>query len=144
MSQIFSWVFWIWGFEGGIGPPTLGDLIVPPGPFFQITKHLNLVDLAQRAKFLCGCYELEVLKVELAFQRMGDPKIVLGPRFQITKHLNLVVLAPGAKIFCRCFEFEALKVEMALQRAKDLIVPPGPRFHEFSTHFSKIISSPTS
>jgi hypothetical protein len=82
--------------------------------------------------------------VELAFQRMGDPKIVLGPRFQITKHLNLVVLAPGAKIFCRCFEFEALKVEMALQRAKDLIVPPGPRFHEFSTHFSKIISSPTS
>jgi hypothetical protein len=44
------------------------DLIVPPGPQFQITKHLNLAVLAQRAKKIRGYFEFEVLKVEL------DPK----------------------------------------------------------------------
>jgi hypothetical protein len=32
---------------------------------FQITKHLNLVVLSQRANFFGGCFEFKVLKVEL-------------------------------------------------------------------------------
>jgi hypothetical protein len=34
-------------------------------PNFQITKHLNLVVLLQRAKKTGGCFEFKVLKVEL-------------------------------------------------------------------------------
>jgi hypothetical protein len=49
----------------------VGDLIIPLGPQFQITKHLNLAVLAQGAKFLNGCFEFEVLKVELALQHVG-------------------------------------------------------------------------
>jgi hypothetical protein len=41
------------------------DLIMPPGPRFQVTKHLNLAVLAQGAKLFCGSFEFEVLKVEL-------------------------------------------------------------------------------
>jgi hypothetical protein len=44
----------------------VGDLIIPPGPQFQITKRLNLTNLAQRANFFVGCFEFEALKVELA------------------------------------------------------------------------------
>jgi hypothetical protein len=79
---------------------------------FQITKHLNLVVLFQRAKFFGGCFEFKVLKVELDPQRVGDLIIPSGPQFQITKHLNLALLAKGANFFCRCFAFEALKVEL--------------------------------
>jgi hypothetical protein len=64
---------------------------------FQITKHLNLVVLFQRAQFFGGCFEFKVLKVELDPQRAGDLIIPLGPQFQITKHLNYVILAQSAK-----------------------------------------------
>jgi hypothetical protein len=84
---MYLWVFRIRGFEGGIGLQHVGDLIVPPGPQFQITKHLILVVSFQRAKFFGGCFKFEVLKVELAPQRMGELIIPLGPQFQITKHL---------------------------------------------------------
>jgi hypothetical protein len=90
----------------------VGDLIVPFGPRFQITKHLNLAILAQGAKFFCGCFEFEILKVELDPQRVGELIVSPEPRFQITKLLNLVVLAQGAKISCGCKEFEDLKVEL--------------------------------
>jgi hypothetical protein len=49
----------------------VGDLIVPLGPRFQITKHLYLAALAKGAKLFCGSFEFEVLKVELVPQRMG-------------------------------------------------------------------------
>jgi hypothetical protein len=61
-------------------------------PQVQITKHLKLVDLAQKAKFLSGCFELEALKVGLAPQRVGDLLIPLVHWFQINKHLNLGIL----------------------------------------------------
>jgi hypothetical protein len=93
----------------------MGELIIPSGPQFQITKHLYLAVLAKVIKLFCGCFEFEVLKVELAPQCVGDLIIPLGPQFQITKHLNLAVLAQGAKFLNGCFEFEVLKVELALQ-----------------------------
>jgi hypothetical protein len=71
-----------------LDPQRMGDLIIPLGPQFQITKHLNLAFLAKGAKFFCGCFEFEVLKVELIPQHVGDLIIPLGPQFQITKHLN--------------------------------------------------------
>jgi hypothetical protein len=84
----------------GLAPQCMGDLIVPPGPRFQITKHLNFADLAQRATFFRGCSEFDAkLKVEMAPQRVGDLIIPLGPQFQITKHLNLAILAEGANSF---------------------------------------------
>jgi hypothetical protein len=43
-----------------LDPKSMGDLIIPPGPQFQITKHLNLVLLFQVAKFFRGCFEFEV------------------------------------------------------------------------------------
>jgi hypothetical protein len=55
-----------------VDPQREGELVVPPGPRFQIIKNLNLVDLVQRAKFLCGCFEFEVLKVEVDPQRVGS------------------------------------------------------------------------
>jgi hypothetical protein len=71
-----------------LDPQRAGDLIVPLGPQFQITKHLYLAVLAQGAKMFCGCFEFEVLKVELDLQRVGDLIIPPRPRFQITKHQN--------------------------------------------------------
>jgi hypothetical protein len=43
------------------------------GARFQITKHLNLADLVEGAKFFCGCFELEASKVELAPNAWGTP-----------------------------------------------------------------------
>jgi hypothetical protein len=88
-----------------LAPQLVGDLIIPLGPQFQITKHLNLAFLAKGAKFFGGCFEFVVLKVELAPQCIGELIIPLGPQFQITKHLYLVVLARVVKFFCGCFEF---------------------------------------
>jgi hypothetical protein len=85
------------------------------GPQFQITKHLNLADLAQITKFFHGCFEFEVLKVELDSERLGDHIIPPVPRFQILKHLYIAILAQRAKLFCGFFEFEVLNVELALQ-----------------------------
>jgi hypothetical protein len=94
---------------------------------FQITKHLKLVVLLQRAKFLCGCFEFEVLKVGLAPQRAGDLLIPPVRGFQITKHLKLADLAQRAKFLGGCFKFKALKVELAPQRMGDLLIPLGPQ-----------------
>jgi hypothetical protein len=96
-----------------LDPQCVGDLIIPLGPRYQITKHLNLAVLAKAITFFGGCFGFKVLTVELNPQCMGDLKIPLGSQFQITKHLNLVLLFQRATFFCRCFEFEALKVEMA-------------------------------
>jgi hypothetical protein len=74
-----------------LDPQCVGDLIIQPGPRFQITKHLNLANFALGAKLFCGSFEFELLKVELILQRVGDPRILLGPRFKITKHLNLAI-----------------------------------------------------
>jgi hypothetical protein len=57
MKQMFLWVFWILGFEGGIGPQRMGDLIILPRPRFQITKHLILTTLTQGANIFGGCFE---------------------------------------------------------------------------------------
>jgi hypothetical protein len=76
-----------------LDPQCVEDLIIPPGPRFQITKHINLVVLAQGANIFYGCFEFEALKVELDPQRVEDFIIPLGPRFQITKIINLAVLA---------------------------------------------------
>jgi hypothetical protein len=65
-----------------LDPQCARDLIIPLGPQFQITKHLNLADLAQRAKFFHGCFEFEVLKVELDPQHVGDLIIHWGPSFK--------------------------------------------------------------
>jgi hypothetical protein len=59
-----------------------GDLIIPLGPQFQITKHLNLDGLAQRAKKIRGCFEFEAWKVELEPQHLGDLLIPPGPNFK--------------------------------------------------------------
>jgi hypothetical protein len=91
-----------------LDPQSVGDLIIPPGPQFQITKHLNFVILTQGANTFCRCFEFEALKVEMDPQRMGNLLIPLGPQFQITKHLNLAILVHGAKMFFGFFEFEAL------------------------------------
>jgi hypothetical protein len=37
-----------------LDPQRVDDLIIPLGPQFQITKHLNLAFLAQGAKFFVG------------------------------------------------------------------------------------------
>jgi hypothetical protein len=66
----------------------VGDLLIPPGPRFQITKYLNLAVLAEGAKFFCRYFEFEVLKVEMDPECTGDLIIPLGFQFQITKHLN--------------------------------------------------------
>jgi hypothetical protein len=58
----------------------MGDLIIPRGPRFQITKHLNLAILSKVVNFFHGCYEFEVLKVELAPQRMGVPHRSTGAK----------------------------------------------------------------
>jgi hypothetical protein len=50
----------------------VGDLIIPLGPRFQITKYPNLAIFALEAKFFCGCLEFEALKVGLAPQHVGD------------------------------------------------------------------------
>jgi hypothetical protein len=71
-----------------LDPEYVGDLITLLGPPFQITEHLNLADLAQGAKFFCGCFEFEVLKVEFVPQHVEVLIIPPGPQFQITKHLN--------------------------------------------------------
>jgi hypothetical protein len=62
-----------------LDPKSVGNLIIPPGPQFQITKHLNLVVLFQRAKFFHRCFEFEVLKVELDPKCIGDLIIPPGP-----------------------------------------------------------------
>jgi hypothetical protein len=62
----------------GLAPHRMEDLLLLPGPQFQITKHLKLANLAQRAKFLHGCFEFEALKVGLALKSMGDLLIPLG------------------------------------------------------------------
>jgi hypothetical protein len=41
-----------------LDPKSMGDLIIPPRPQFQITKHLNLVVLFQKAKFFVGVLNL--------------------------------------------------------------------------------------
>jgi hypothetical protein len=89
-----------------LAPQCMGDLLFPLGPQFQITKHLRLVVLLQRAKFFCGCFEFEALKVELDPKSVGDLIIPPGPQFQVTKHLNLVFLFHRTKFYRRCFEFE--------------------------------------
>jgi hypothetical protein len=86
-------------------PQCVGDLTVPPGPRFQITKHLNLAILAKGAKMFCGCFEFEVLKVELDPKHVDDLFIPSGPQFKITKHLNLAVLAQGANFFVGVLNF---------------------------------------
>jgi hypothetical protein len=85
-------------FEGGIGPLTRRGPHNSTAAQLQITKHLNLVVLAEEANFFCGCFEFEALKVELAPQYVGDLRIPLRARFQITKHLNLAVLVQGGKL----------------------------------------------
>jgi hypothetical protein len=60
---------------------SMGDLIIPSRPQFQITKHLNLAILTQGAKMFCRCFEFEALKVELDPQCIGDLLIPPGPPF---------------------------------------------------------------
>jgi hypothetical protein len=48
-----------------LDPQRVGDLIIPPGSRFQITKHLNLAFFALGAKMFCGRFEFEAFKVEL-------------------------------------------------------------------------------
>jgi hypothetical protein len=56
----------------GLAPQRVGDLLIPLGSRVEITKHLKLVVLLQGTKILCGCFEFEALKVDLAPQRVGD------------------------------------------------------------------------
>jgi hypothetical protein len=72
----------------GLVPQHVGNLLIPLESQVEITKHLKLVVLLQRAKLFCGCFEFEALKVGLALQRVGDLLIQPGPQFQITKHLK--------------------------------------------------------
>jgi hypothetical protein len=53
----------------------------------------------------CGCFEFEVLKVELDPKHVDDLFIPSGPQFKITKHLNLAVLAQGANFFVGVLNF---------------------------------------
>jgi hypothetical protein len=125
--KICWWMFAIWGFEGGIGPPTFW------GP-----QNFNgaLISNHQTSKFSLFCLKSENLlvgvcnlrfsKVELDTEReprllfrvlnwgldggigphrVRDLKIPPWPRFQITKHLNLAILAQGTKCSYGCFEF---------------------------------------
>jgi hypothetical protein len=64
----------------GLAPQCMGDLLIPLMPWVQITKHLKLAVLLQRAKFFCGYFEFEALKVGLAPQRVGDLLIPLVPQ----------------------------------------------------------------
>jgi hypothetical protein len=75
-----------------LDPQRMGDLIIPPRPWFQFTKHLILTTLTQGANIFGRCFEFQALKVELDLRRMGELIIPPRPRFQITKHLNLDIL----------------------------------------------------
>ena len=116
----------------------MGDFITPLGHRFQITKHLNLAILALGAKYFCGCFEFEALKVELDPQRTGGLITWLEYWFQITKHLNLAIFGIGDKFFCGFFEFVALKVELDPQYLEDFITPSGPRF-EITKYLNLVI-----
>jgi hypothetical protein len=63
----------------------VGDLIIPPRPRFQITKHLNLAVFALGPKIFCGCFEFEALKVELDPQCMGDFIICSRHSYEVLK-----------------------------------------------------------
>jgi hypothetical protein len=52
--------------------------LIPSGWGCQITKHLKLVIIHFRPKFLCGCLKFESLKVKLGFSSGGNPLIPLG------------------------------------------------------------------
>jgi hypothetical protein len=86
-----------------LDPQRMEDLIIPPRPRFQITKHLILTTLTQGANIFGGCFEFYALKVELDLQRMGALIIPPRPRFQITKHLNLDILV------LECYLLQSLK-----------------------------------
>jgi hypothetical protein len=61
-----------------LDPRHVGDLSIPSGPQFQITKHLNLAISDLEAQNCCGCFELEALKVELNPQGLGVFRIPPG------------------------------------------------------------------
>jgi hypothetical protein len=77
------WAFAIWGFEGGIGPWTCGELQnFAPGPQFEITKHLYLANLAQWATITIQGFEFEALMVVLDPTAWGTSKFHRGPDFK--------------------------------------------------------------
>jgi hypothetical protein len=65
-AKIIFGCFEFEAFKVELDPQRVGDLIIPLGPRFEITKHLNLASLARRAKFSREYFEFEALKVELA------------------------------------------------------------------------------
>jgi hypothetical protein len=83
----------------------------------------------------CGCFEFEVLKLELDPKSVGDLIIPSRPQFHITKHLNLILLFQRAKFFRGCFEFGIKKVELDPQHMGYLITPPRPRAKFFCGFF---------
>jgi hypothetical protein len=46
---------------------SVGDPLIALKHDCNITKHLKLVSIYFRPKFLCGCFKFEGLKVELGF-----------------------------------------------------------------------------
>jgi hypothetical protein len=56
-----------------LDPQRVGNLLIPLGPRFQITKYLNFANLAQKAKKICRCFEFEALKVEFYPPMSGGP-----------------------------------------------------------------------
>jgi hypothetical protein len=49
------------------------DLKIPPGPRFQITKHLNLAILAQGTKCSGGCFEFLGFEGGIGIPTHGGP-----------------------------------------------------------------------
>jgi hypothetical protein len=105
------WVFAIWGFEGGIGPQRFGDPKISPGPWFQITKPLNLAYFVWRVKICWWAFAIWGFKGGIGPCTCGElQNFAPGPQFEITKHLYLANLAQWATITVQGFEFEALMV----------------------------------
>ena len=65
-----------------LDPQLMGDLIIPLGSRFQITKNLNLAPFVLGVKIFCRCFEFEALKLELDHQCVGDLIIPVGPNFK--------------------------------------------------------------
>jgi hypothetical protein len=62
----------------GLGLSSEGNPLIPSGRGCLITKHLKLVIVHFRPKFLCGGLKFQGLKVEVGFSSGGDPLIPYG------------------------------------------------------------------
>jgi hypothetical protein len=94
-----------------LGPQRFGDPKISPGPWFQITKPLNLAFSVWRVKTCWWAFAIWGFESRIGPWTCGElQNFALGPQFDITKCLYLANLAQWATITVQGFEFEALMV----------------------------------